>query len=290
MEHREGFFNGSRGGRIFWQQWLPGGGPRAVFLIVHGLAEHCGRYANFVDHFVPRGYAVCALDHPGHGRSDGRRVYVRCFSDLMDALDRTVEHVRTEVADCPIFLVGHSFGALIAARFLLDCQASFAGAILSGSLVKVPDHISPLTVTMSRVLSALIPKARLVGIDPSSISRDPDVVRAYLDDPLVYHGKTTARLGCEILKAMQRVSAEASRITLPLLILHGGEDRLVDLAASRMLHAQAGSKDKDLIIYDGLHHEIYNEPEHAAVFADVESWIEHRTAACPPGREEKDCL
>ena len=278
MERRDGFFTSAQGGRIFWQQWLPSSVPRAILLVVHGLAEHGGRYANLVDHFVPRGFAVCAHDHPGHGQSDGPRVYVRRFADLTDALDRHVERIQAEHPGLPVFLIGHSFGALIAARFLLDRQDAFTGAVLSGSLVKIPDHVSSLTVTISHILSTLIPKAGLVGIDPSGVSRDPAVVRAYVDDPLVYHGKTTARLGCEMLKGMQQVTAGASRITLPLLILHGGEDRLVDLAASHMLHAQVGSTDKDLIVYDGLHHEIYNEPEHPTVLADVEAWIVRRLA------------
>ena len=276
MEHQDGFFNDARGGKVYWQTWLPTGEPRAVLVIVHGLAEHGGRYGNLVHHFVPRSVAVCAHDHPGHGRSDGPRVYIRRFADLLDVLGSNVKRIQAQHPDSPLFLIGHSFGALIAARFLLDHQDAFAGAVVSGSLVKVPDHVSSFTVACSRVLSALIPKVGLVGLDPTGISRDPAVVRAYLDDPLVYHGKTTARLGCEMLKCMRRVSAEASRITLPILILHGGEDRLVDLAAAQMLHERVGSADKTLIVYDGLHHEVYNEPEHPDVLADVEAWMNER--------------
>ena len=276
MAHKDGFFTDARGGRIFWQMWLPEGEPRAVLVIVHGLGEHGGRYGNLVNHFVPRGYAVFSHDHPGHGRSDGRRVYVRRFADLTNVLDWHLKSIQAQHPDAPMFLIGHSFGALVAATFLLDRQAAFAGAVLSGPLVKVPDHVSPLTVTVSRILSTLVPKAGLVALDPSGVSRDPSVVRAYLDDPLVYNGKTTARLGCEMLKAMQKVTAEARRITLPLLILHGGEDPLVDLAASHMLHERLGSVDKELVVYDGLYHEVYNEPEHPAVLADVEAWISER--------------
>jgi len=276
MKHQEGFFTDARGGKIYWQTWLPTGEPRAVLVVVHGLAEHGGRYTNLVHHFVPRGVAVYAHDHPGHGRSDGPRVYIRRFADLLDVLEQHLGRIKEQHPNAPVFLIGHSFGALIAARYLLDRQDGFAGAVVSGSLVKVPDHVSSFTVACSRVLSTLIPKAGLVGLDATAISRDPAVVRAYLDDPLVYRGKTTARLGYEMLKCMQRVSAEAGRISLPMLILHGGEDRLVDLAAAHMLHERVGSADKTLIVYDGLHHEVYNEPEHPDVLADVEAWIDGR--------------
>ncbi len=108
------------------------------------------------------------------------------------------------------------------------------------------------------------------------MSRDPDVVRAYVEDPLVYGGKTTARLAAELSKAMARVAAEAGKITCPLLIVQGGADRLVDPEGSRMLYDRAGSIDKTLKIYDGLYHEVFNEPERDVVLGDVKSWMEAR--------------
>ena len=276
MVHREGTFTGVRDATIYCQDWSPEGEPRAALVVVHGLAEHCGRYGNLVDHFVPRGYAVYAHDHIGHGRSDGRRVFVERFEDLTDVLGMHVDRVRDRHPGKPLFLVGHSLGALIAARFLLDRQEAFAGAILSGALVKVPDNISPITVMLSRILSALMPRIGLVAVDAQGVSRDPAVVRAYIDDPLVYTGRTTARMGAEILGAMQRTMGEAGRITLPLLILHGSEDSLADPDGARMLHEAIGSADRTLKIYNGLHHEIYNEPEHAQLLGDVQAWLEAR--------------
>ena len=142
--------------------------------------------------------------------------------------------------------------------------------------MKVPQHVSGLTVLFSRLLSTCAPRLRLVGIDADAVSRDPAVVAAYRRDPLVFHGRTTARLGCEILGAIGRLSAEASRITLPLLILQGGDDRLVDPDGARWLFQAVGSTDKRLEVYDGLHHEIYHEPERETVLDDVEEWIETR--------------
>jgi acylglycerol lipase len=276
MQHQEGFFKGVRNADIYYQCWLPEGEPRAVLLIVHGLAEHCGRYANVVDHFVPRGYAVYGVDHVGHGKSGGARVHVKQFADFTEVVRRYLGMVRHWQTGKPLFMVGHSLGALICAVYLLDHQADLAGAVLSGPLVKVPASISPMTVILSRLLSVLLPKLGVAGVDAKGVSRDPAVVDAYVNDPLVYTGKTTARLGCETLKAMRHVADEAPRITLPLLVLQGREDRLVPPDGAEMLHRAVGSADKTLKVYDGLHHEIYNEPEHPRVVGDVQAWIEER--------------
>ena len=279
MKHREGRFKGVRNTDICYQSWLPEGEPSASLLIVHGLAEHCGRYTNVIDHFVPRGFAVYGVDHVGHGKSSGRRVFVERFSDFVFVLETYVGMIREWEPGRPLFMIGHSLGALIGAVYLLDHQEALAGAVLSGPLVKVPDNISLVTVLLSRILSVLLPRLGVAAVDASGVSRDPAVVRAYIDDPLVYCGRATARLGCEVLKAMHRVEREASGITLPILILQGSEDRLVSPKGAEMLHRVAGSTDKTLKIYQGLHHEIYNEPERAEVFADVEAWLRLRLEA-----------
>jgi len=282
MKHQEGFFRGVRGGNNYFQCWLPDTAPKAVLLLVHGLAEHSGRYANLVAHLVPRGYALYGMDHVGHGKSDGARAHVERFDDFVQPLRTYFGMVREWQPDAPIFLVGHSLGALIGATYLLDHQDGLQGAILSGPAVKIPGNISPVTILAGRILSVLMPKVGVLGLDARGISRDPAVVAAYVNDPLVFTGKATARLGAEMLKAMQRITAEANRIRLPLLILQGGADKLVDPAGARMLHDLAGSADKTLKIYEGLYHEVYNEPERDQVLRDVESWLETHLPPSPP--------
>ena len=279
MKHEDGFFKGVRSAKIYYQYWLPDGDPRAVLLISHGLAEHSGRYMNVVNHLVPHGYALYSLDHYGHGRSDGTRVYVKSFSDFTDVLSGYLSMVNKWQPDKPIFLLGHSMGSLIAAVFLLDHQSAFAGAILSGPSVVVPKNVSRATITMARMLSTIAPKVGLMALDARGLSRDQSVVRAYIDDPLVYTGKTTARLGYELLKAMGSVTREASKITLTIMILQGGADRLVDPDGARMLYETVGSTDKTLKIYDSLYHEVFNEPEHDQVLGDVEAWLEKHTSS-----------
>lgn len=281
MEHREGFFSGVRNFEIYYQYWLPDGEPRAVLLISHGLAEHSGRYANVVSYFVPRGYAVYALDHLGHGKSAGRRVYVGRFEDFTDVLSRYLDMVRDWQPDKPVFLLGHSMGALIGGIFLLQHQTELAGAILSGIPFKIPDNVSPITVALSGLLSRLMPRLGLAGLNVQGVSRDPAVVRAYVRDPLVYTGRTTARLAYELLKAIRRLRGDAAHITIPLLILQGSADVMVDPDGARALYREAGSADKTIKVYGGLYHEIYNEPEHEQVLGDVGAWLEARVRSSP---------
>jgi len=274
MKHIEGNFKGVRNVNIYYQGWLPEENIKAVLLVVHGLGEHCGRYMNVVNHFVPLGYAVYGLDHIGHGNSEGTRELVESFDDFTDTLAIFYNMITEWQANKSIFLFGHSMGGTIALYYLLDHQADFKGAIISAPLVKVGDSVSQATITMSKVLSRVAPKMGVATLDVSGISRDPEVVDAYINDPLVFHGKTRARLAAELLSAMQRITAEAGKITLPMLIVQGAEDILVDPSGAKMLFEKASCEDKTIKIYDELYHEVFNEPERGLVLTDVENWLE----------------
>jgi alpha-beta hydrolase superfamily lysophospholipase len=165
-------------------------------------------------------------------------------------------------------------GGLIGVVYLLDHQAELAGAVLSGAVVKVPSNITPATLLLGKMLSALIPRFGLLGLDANGVSRDPAVVQAYVNDPLVHTGKITACLAAEMLKAMQYVNGQANKITLPIMIVQGSADKLTDPTGAQMLYNTVSSTDKEIIIYDGLYHEVFNEPEHDKVLRDVERWLE----------------
>ena len=273
MEHQEGFFNGFREAQTYYQAWLPAGDVSAVLVIAHGLGEHSGRYMNVVNHFVPLGYAVYGFDLYGHGKSEGVRVFVESLEDYTETLRIFLGKVASWQSGKPLFLVGHSMGGLIGMIYLLDHQDDLAGAIISAPSVKVPDNISPMTVTMSRLLSKVAPKFGVTALDPNSISKDRQVVEDYINDPLVYNGKITARLGTEMLKSMLRVESEAETIRLPVLIVQGGADTMVDPEGARMLYDRIGSTEKTLKVFDDLFHEVFNEPEHPAVLAFTEGWL-----------------
>lgn len=276
MKHIEGNFNDARNNKLYYQGWLPDGEVRGVLLIVHGLGEHSGRYTNVVEHFVPCGYAIYGFDLVGHGKSEGRREYIERFDEFTDALSRYTRLVRDWQPGKPIFLLGHSMGGLIQAYYLLDHQADFKGAVISAPSVKVGESISQTTILLAKALSAIAPKAGLQALDANSISSDPAVVQAYINDPLVFHGKTPARMGGELLKAIERVTAEVEGIRLPFIVVQGGKDRLSDPRGAQMLYDRAGSSDKTLKLFPDLQHEVFNEPERRSVLRDVETWLEVR--------------
>jgi len=278
MKHQEGYFEGARGKNIYYQSWEPESKPKAILLIVHGMAEHSGRYQNVVNYFTPLGYGVYALDLIGHGRTDGPRVFVNRFEDFIATIKNFYDMVKATNPEKPIFLVGHSMGGLISSAYLLDYQDELAGAIISGGMVSVPDFVTPATVTIGKILSVLLPKLGLVNLEPEHISRDPEVVAAYINDPLVFIGKSTARIGAELLKAMQRVTDEANKISLPITIVHGSDDLLVSPSDAQLLYDTVSSTDKTIKIYDGYYHEVFNEPGRDVVFADIQAWLERQLA------------
>ena len=274
MNHHEGFFEGVNQDKIYYQSWLPEEEPKAELLIAHGLAEHSGRYMNVVNHLISAGYAVYANDHPGHGKSDGHRVYVNSFQDFIVTLKKHFDLIRDQRSDRPIFLVGHSMGGLICAAYLLEYQHELSGAVFSSPGIKVPEDLSPMVIFMGKLLSGIVPRAGIVQLEADGISRDPAVVEAYNNDPLVHTGKITARLGAEMLKSMQSATQAANQIKVPIIILQGGADRLIDPTGAQLLYDSVGSHDKTLKIYDGLYHEVFNEPEHLQVLQDVTQWLD----------------
>lgn len=276
MKHNEGTFKGRKNLDLYYQAWLPDKDVNAVLLLVHGLAEHIGRYKNVVDYFGPRSYAIYGFDLRGHGKSRGTRGYVERFSYYLDDLKTFFDKVRDENKGRKIFLMGHSMGGLIATAYAVEHQDNLAGLIVSAPLLQVGSSISPVTVAAAKVLAVILPKMGVAVLDASTISKDKAVVDAYVNDPLVYRGKTTARLGIEFLNIQNKLPEQLNKITLPILIMYGCEDKLVNPEGSKMLYEKVSSKDKTIKGYEGLYHEIFNEPEHEMVMKDVETWLSAR--------------
>jgi alpha-beta hydrolase superfamily lysophospholipase len=276
MSHDEGTLATSWSVSIYYQRWLPSDEPEAILLVAHGLAEHSGRYEHFARFFTARGHAVVALDHQGHGRSDGMRCHIDRFSEFSEGVALLLDKAGQDFPSIPIYLVGHSMGGLISVHVLLEQQHDFAGCIVSGAAVQPAVELSSIQRFSMRLFSHLLPKLRVLQLDASQVSRDPGVVERYRNDPLVFTGKVTARLLGQLFSAMQGLDGKLSEIEIPMLILHGECDGLALPDGSRMLYEKIGSRDKRLIVYDGLYHEVYNEPEQEQVMTDVADWLAER--------------
>jgi alpha-beta hydrolase superfamily lysophospholipase len=274
VTHRSGHFEGAGGVKIFWQAWLPKGDPAAVVGLAHGVSEHGGRYAWTGERLAERGYALYALDHRGHGRSEGPRA-------VIDRMDNAVADVgillelaaRNSGGGAKPFLFGHSMGGCVAIAFATRRQDEISGLMLSAPLA-VLEAAPAVQRVASHVLSIVAPRLGVVGIDSSTVSRDPEVVRAYDADPLNYHGKLPARTVHELAQEVALFEDAIPRITVPLLVQVGTGDELVPPAASELVYERASSEDKTIKRYEGLFHEILNEPERDAVVADTLAWLD----------------
>jgi len=273
MEHAEGTFAGQGATELYYQRWRPDASPRATLAVVHGYGEHSGRYGNVVDWFVPRGYALYALDMRGHGRSPGQRGYIESFAQVREDVRAFLDTVHEQEPQPPTFMVGHSQGGLTVLNYVLHDPSGLAGVVASGPLLShLP--LSPLLLQLSKLLSKVWPSFALdTGVDAAGLSHDQNVVDAYVNDPLV-HSKGTPRLGTELIAAIEWTQAHAADMALPCLIVHGGADRLCLPEASRTFYEHITFADKERIEYDGYFHEVFNELGKEKVLADVETWLE----------------
>jgi acylglycerol lipase len=272
--HEEGRLAGVGGLGIYWQAWLPWDAPRAIVLIAHGAAEHGGRYAWTAGQLTARGHAVYAVDHRGHGRSAGPRAYVDRIDNAVTDLHALADLARERHPSTPVFLLGHSMGGLIAIAYALRHQDELDGLVLSAPLA-VLEANAPTRVA-SRVLSAVAPRLPVYKIDGSTVSRDPEVVRAYDSDPLNHRGMLPARTVGELAATVATFPERLPELRLPILTVYGSGDRLVDNAGSVLVDERSSAPDSTLIAYDGLYHEVLNEPERDRVIADVAGWIDAR--------------
>ncbi|MFL5862387.1 MAG: alpha/beta hydrolase [Solirubrobacteraceae bacterium] len=276
-----GFLTGVRGRRIFWHSCAPAAPPRALVVLVHGAGEHSGRYGHVVTRIVSEGYAVHACDHRGHGRSDGHRALIEDMDDVVRDVDSLVDRAVAAEPGLPVFMLGHSMGGLIGLRYALARQERLSGLILSAALAAIDAVPKPLEL-VGRALSVIAPRAPLIAIDAALVSRDPAVVQEYRADPLVHHGKLPARTAAQLANAVAHLPPTVGTITLPTLILYGTADGLCPPAGSEMLARRIGSADTIVKAYDGLFHEILNEPERETVLDDIVDWLAARVPAAKP--------
>ncbi|HZN69386.1 MAG TPA: alpha/beta hydrolase [Tepidisphaeraceae bacterium] len=262
--------------------------PRAVLLLQHGFGEYAERYVRQYGALIPRllaiGLSVYAFDLMGHGRSPGRRAATdvgRAVADHMAA--------RRNLADqaLPVFLFGHSLGGLVTATSVVREPRGVAGVILSSPALHVESN--PLTRAFARFVSAVTPILPLVRLDPAGISADPQVVRAFKEDPLVYHGRMPGRLAASVLFTARDNWRHYPRWQLPTLVIHGTADAFTDFDGSRRFVATIGSSDKTLHVVEGGYHELLNDATADETMRVVLTWLERRLPAgqtAPPAAQD----
>ena len=275
MKYEEEKFTTHDGTELTIHLWKPEGTHKGIVQIVHGIAEHMGRYMNVVNRLVPAGYTVCGIDLRGHGKSGGRPGFVNKFSEYIeDQQEFTQLMKKKEGSTIPLFLLGHSMGVLIAILHIVEYPSEFKGVILSGAGTEPGVKLNPLLVFMAPILSKLLPKMTVKNELSDGVCSDPAVREAYANDPYVLK-KFSVRLGNELFKAYEASTNSIDRIKIPLLMQKGEKDSIVINADK--LFAKVTVADSNLKVYDDLFHEVYNEPEkdREIVLSDLIEWLDN---------------
>lgn len=272
--HQDGTFAGVGGVPLYYQVWLPPAQRhRAVLVNLHGLGDHSSLYPTLADHFPARGIALYAYDMRGNGRSPGQRAFIHDWGEYRGDLGAFLALVREREEDLPVFVLGNSLGGLVVLDYALQHPEGLAGVIAAspplGQL-----GVPPLLMALGRIMSRVCPRLSLnVGMDLSGLARDPAVVQTVLADPH-FHRRGTARLSTEVTATIERVQARAANLSLPLLILHGSDDRMVPPDGSRRFFSRVRHADREFREYPGAYHGLFADIGYQEVLADTERWLE----------------
>jgi len=251
------------------RRWKPSGTARAAVLLLHGIAEHSGRYEKVGDQLSAAGFDVVAVDHRGYGQTGGRRGHVDTWSQFLDDIEDQLAEVRS--IGLPTILLGHSLGGLMAASYCVDDRPLPDLLVLSGPAFDPGDSVGPVLRLFAPVVARLFPHMELKDKgDPALLSVDPKVGEVFYADPLRV-ANPTASLGRAILGAIDSTRSRVVRLSIPTLVMHGGDDALVPTESSEILE---GLPEVTRIVYPGLRHEIFNEPSGHEVVSEMIAWIE----------------
>ena len=271
----EGFFSARDGLRLFWHT-ARAATPAAHVAVVHGYGDHLGRYVEVTRALVAAGYTVHLIDCRGHGQSGGKRAHVDRFDEYLSDLDLFLARVKEQAKDLPVFLLAHSHGGLIGARYLLDHPDAVRGAVLASPYFRLKMQVPALKVAAGKLISRVLPSLPMGNeLKPEMLTRDVAIQEQTRGDPLYLH-VATPRWYTEHLVAQDAVMRRATEFVTPFLMIFGGADGIADPAAGREFFEHATSKDKQHKQYDGLVHELFHEPERDLVFRDVVGWLDER--------------
>ncbi|XP_057477165.1 uncharacterized protein LOC130764889 [Actinidia eriantha] len=276
-------FFGVRGNALFVRSWFPVTGEmKGIILIIHGLNEHSGRYADFARQLNSCNFGVYAMDWTGHGGSDGLHGYVPSLDHVVVDTGAFLEKIKLENPGIPCFLFGHSTGGAVVlkAASYSHIEQMLEGIILTSPALRVkPAH--PIVGAVAPLFSLIVPKYQFKGANKRGIpvSRDPAALVAKYSDPLVYTGPMRVRTGHEILRISSYLLRKFKFVTIPFFVLHGTSDTVTDPLASKDLYNEAASQFKDIKLYEGFLHDLLFEPEREEIGRDIIGWMEKRLSA-----------
>ena len=277
MKTSEETLEGAGGIKIFFRSWHPDGKARGVVVIVPGFNAHSGYYAWVAEQLTGEALAAYAVDLRGRGKSDGERFYVEKFQDYVDDVSALVNRAKSREAGLPVYLLGHSAGGVVSCLYALENQSQLAGLICESFAFQVPAPDFALAVFKG--LSHLAPHAHVLHLKNEDFSRDPNIVRAMNDDPLIANETQPTKTLAEMVRADERLEKEFPRIKLPVLILHGTSDKATRPSGSQLFYDTAGSTDKTLKFYEGGYHDLLNDTDKQQVMSDIRVWINEHLRA-----------
>lgn len=273
MPHASFEWVSSDGLTLYAQEWRPELAPKATVCLVHGLGEHSGRYAHLAAQLTMAGYALLAFDQRGHGRSEGPRGHTPSLETWLNDIDGLLAQAAVRYPSCPRFLYGHSLGGAQALLYTLKRRPPLHGVIVTAPALRLAYTPPAWKVTLSKVLARLWPTFTMAsGLEVQALSRDAAVVESYRRDRLV-HDRISASAGYWLLRIGELGLQQAAELSIPLLLMHGSADRIVSCEASREFAARTDGL-CTLRIWDGLYHEIHNEPQQEQVFALLVTWLD----------------
>lgn len=271
---KEETFEGAGGLKIFVRSWRPADAPRAIVVISHGFNSHSGQYAWVAEQLTAKGLAVYAHDYRGRGRSEGERFHVEHIDEYVGDLVQAVAIAKARDPGLKVYVLGHSAGGVIASTYALDHQADIAGLICESFAFRVP--APDIALQVIKGVSHVAPDIPILKLKNVDFSRDPAVVKAMNEDPLIHDETQPSITVAALQRADERLTKEIPTITLPVLILHGTQDKATLPKGSQFFYDHAGSADKTLKLYEGHYHDLLADLGKEEVLGDIASWIEAR--------------
>jgi alpha-beta hydrolase superfamily lysophospholipase len=273
----ESSFKGIGGLNIVTYSWRPERSARGVVAIVPGFNSHSGYYTWVADQLVEDGLAVYSVDLRGRGKSDGERFYVASFDEYVSDVAGLIEMAKSENPGLPVFLLGHSAGGVVSCMYTVEHQQELAGLICESFAFQVP--APDFAIAALKGLAHIFPHAHVLKLKNEDFSRDPKAVEAMDNDPLIANETQPTQTVAEMARADDRLKNEFSKITIPVLILHGTADKATKYSGSQLFYDTAGSTDKTIKLYEGHFHDLLNDVDKELVISDIKGWIDARIPA-----------